>query len=336
MKLPAGLCVLLLATAAQAAEVTVLAPEDEAGTYAAIIFVQGKLVSGDVAIFEHTVARIRKAIVFLESPGGDVNAGIGMGEAIRSKGFETAVADGAACASACAITWLGGSPRYMAMHAHVGFHAPVSEDDVSAVGNGLVGYYLHEIGLSQNAVAYVMKADPQALTYLTEKDSTISQIYFNALTIDQAKRYREALDARHEDPPTPVPEQAAGSCPIIGALSDATVRALGRELICAPTTEIKAIRLDEILAQAARQASSGDVAGARDMLSKFTATIDMSSAASIAFALAETYDPNMLAAWGIRDVLSDAVLARMLYRQAMIHEPLTAKARNRLAALGNN
>ena len=37
---------------------------------------------------------------------------------------------------------------------------------------------------------------------------------------------------------------------------------------------------------------------------------------AILFALAETYDPNMLAAWGARDKAADAVKARALYRKA--------------------
>jgi hypothetical protein len=85
---------------------------------------------------------------------------------------------------------------------------------------------------------------------------------------------------------------------------------------------------EEILAPAAKRVISGDVVEARDILSKYPIT----SAASIAFALAETYDPNMLAAWSVSSISSDAPLARKLYRQSMEHEPLAAKARDRLAA----
>ncbi len=35
------------------------------------------------------------------------------------------------------------------------------------------------------------------------------------------------------------------------------------------------------------------------------------------FALAETYDPNMLAAWGTRGVAADVAKARALYRKAL-------------------
>ena len=52
---------------------------------------------------------------------------------------------------------------------------------------------------------------------------------------------------------------------------------------------------------------------------------------SISFALAETYDPNMLAAWGTRGVAADAAKARTLYRKAFGLG--VARAQNRLDAL---
>jgi hypothetical protein len=113
------------------------------------------------------------------------------------------------------------------------------------------------------------------------------------------------------------------------------IRARGRDLICSAAAGIKTVGVEEVLTQAARRVRSGDVAGAREMLSIFAAPIDTKSAASIAFALVETYDPNMLSAWGISDVPSDAPLARRLYRQAIEYEPFAAKARDRLAVLGN-
>jgi hypothetical protein len=55
-------------------------------------------------------------------------------------------------------------------------------------------------------------------------------------------------------------------------------------------------RIDGLLAQAAQRVESGDVAGAREML----AGADDGGQGAVSFALAETFDPNMLAAWGTR------------------------------------
>jgi hypothetical protein len=71
-------------------------------------------------------------------------------------------------------------------------------------------------------------------------------------------------------------------------------------------------RIDELLAQAAERIDSGDITGAREMLEG----ADDGGQGAVFFALAETYDPNMLAAWGTRGVTADAARARALYHKA--------------------
>ncbi|MGE3066318.1 MAG: hypothetical protein AB7K67_12065 [Hyphomicrobiaceae bacterium] len=70
---------------------------------------------------------------------------------------------------------------------------------------------------------------------------------------------------------------------------------------------------EEILAIAARRISTGDIKGAREIL----LSAEVEGLGPAVFALAETYDPNMLAAWGTRGLSSDAVRARALYRKAL-------------------
>src|SRR6185503_926563 len=85
--------------------------------------------------------------------------------------------------------------------------------------------------------------------------------------------------------------------------------------------------IEELLAQATQRIESGDVTGAREIL----ADADDGGQGSISFALAETYDPNMLAAWGTRGAAADAAKARALYRKALSLG--VARAQNRLDAL---
>jgi hypothetical protein len=73
--------------------------------------------------------------------------------------------------------------------------------------------------------------------------------------------------------------------------------------------------------------SSGDVIGARDML----AAAKDCAHGLVTFALAETYDPNMLSALGSRGVTSDVVRAKALYGKAL--ELGVAKANARLEGL---
>jgi hypothetical protein len=85
--------------------------------------------------------------------------------------------------------------------------------------------------------------------------------------------------------------------------------------------------LDELLANAARRIEAGDVTGAREVLAGSEAGVQ----GPAVFALAETYDPNMLAAWGTRGVGSDVARARALYAKAL--NMGVARAQSRLDAL---
>jgi hypothetical protein len=86
-------------------------------------------------------------------------------------------------------------------------------------------------------------------------------------------------------------------------------------------------RVDELLAQSAQRIDSGDITGAREMLEG----ADDGGQGAVSFALAETYDPNMLAAWGTRGVTADAAKARALYHKAF--DLGVAQAEKRLDAL---
>jgi hypothetical protein len=72
-------------------------------------------------------------------------------------------------------------------------------------------------------------------------------------------------------------------------------------------------RAEEVLAQAARRIEAGDITGARELL----AGAEVQSVGQASFALAETYDPNMLAAWGTRGAVADVAKARALYAKAL-------------------
>jgi hypothetical protein len=87
------------------------------------------------------------------------------------------------------------------------------------------------------------------------------------------------------------------------AMSIATVRA----------PDPQRARTDELLAQATRRIQTGDIGGARELL----AGADGQAQPLASFALAETYDPNMLAAWGTRGAVADVAKARALYGKAL-------------------
>ena len=73
--------------------------------------------------------------------------------------------------------------------------------------------------------------------------------------------------------------------------------------------------------------AAGDIRGARQEL----ALAASAGSVNARFALAETFDPNVLAAWGLRERVADAGTARVLYGQAF--DAGDQRAEIRLAAL---
>jgi tetratricopeptide (TPR) repeat protein len=140
-----------------------------------IIFVAGDLALGDEKKFINVALSSGDAVVVLQSPGGNLIAGIEIGRAIHLKGFATYVPDNIQCASACALAWLGGRVRYMSNSARVGFHAVYVDNGgkaaVSSSGNALVGAYLNQIGLPPPAIVYITEASPQGMQWLTFTDA---------------------------------------------------------------------------------------------------------------------------------------------------------------------
>ena len=87
-------------------------------------------------------------------------------------------------------------------------------------------------------------------------------------------------------------------------------------------------RPEDLLAQAERRIRSGDITTARDIL----VANESVAPGLMLFALAETYDPNMLAAWSApRGVSSDPLKAKALYTKAL--ELGDNRARKRLDEL---
>jgi hypothetical protein len=160
----------LVIGSAHAATISVKVP---ANGGPAIVLVDGDLEANDGDQFRSKISFLSKAIVSFRSDGGSVVAGIQIGESIRLKGFTTVVAEGARCASACAIAWLGGSTRLMSAEARVGFHAAYNSKtgQETGVGNALVGAYLTKIGLPYSAVIYITQAAPNSMTWLSITDA---------------------------------------------------------------------------------------------------------------------------------------------------------------------
>lgn len=181
-----GLAVALWAgqEGAKALDIEVIPASDGVPT---MVMVAGELEYGDDGRFRAAVAGLDSAIVFFDSIGGNLDAGIEIGKAIRMRQLSTAVAGGEACLSACALAWLAGVTRSIHERGAVGFHAVFVRDEAGGTreigaGNARAGAYLGMLGLSETAATVLMAKGPQEILLLTPEVAAalgIDVLYFH-------------------------------------------------------------------------------------------------------------------------------------------------------------
>ena len=151
-----------------------------------LLRIAGEFVAGDVERFSNAVNELKSAqfedamqsgdssqapIVIFESPGGNLDVGLEIGNRIRLRGFLTLVADDTECHSACALAWLGGVQRFIGEDALVTFHAAYRLEDErtfeDGLGNALVGSYAANLGLNRDAIVFLTSAPPDGFNALT-------------------------------------------------------------------------------------------------------------------------------------------------------------------------
>jgi ATP-dependent protease ClpP protease subunit len=147
------------------------------------VTIDGDIGPNDFAVFKAKTSPLSQAVVVIRSNGGKVLPAIQIGEMVRMKGFATYV--GEYCLSACALLWLGGTQRYMAATAQIGFHAAYNETGHEiGMANAVVGAYLTKIGLPYEAVMYATVAAPNSMKYLTAADAKRVGIDVNIINPD--------------------------------------------------------------------------------------------------------------------------------------------------------
>jgi hypothetical protein len=185
-----------------------------AGGESGIVTLTGRFDLIDSQTFRTKTASLSKAIIVFSSDGGNLDAGIKIGEAARLKGFVTMVPAGARCASACALAWLGGTRRLMGTGAHIGFHsaADVSTGALSGTGDALIGAYLNKIGLPERAILYITEKAPSDIQWLTISDA--AQIGLDVQAYQSPAKKAGPLsaskEAAPESPQASEPDQPQG------------------------------------------------------------------------------------------------------------------------------
>ena len=146
------------------------------------IYLTGEIQASDGAAFRELAGQFANAMVFLESPGGDIVPAIEIGKLIRQHGYTTVVLADGTCTSSCALIWLAGTPRYLSPEGNLGFHAGYTEEGgrrlETGVGNAVIGFYLSQLNLSEKAVIFATSASPYTIAWLNAANSGDAEIGF--------------------------------------------------------------------------------------------------------------------------------------------------------------
>jgi hypothetical protein len=190
-----------------AAEITLTHSGDHAN-----IIIRGKIEYRDDEVFRSRVANESRALIGLDSEGGNVHAAVMIGTEIRMRAFATVVLPGWECASACALIWLAGIPRGLSYSKHggvgmVGFHA--AQDVVTgeqSAANAVVGSYLGKLGLSDPAIYYLTNTPPDEIRWLMPDVAQRLGIALKVFNVD---------DDTHDVPVSPAvtPRKKNGTSP---------------------------------------------------------------------------------------------------------------------------
>ena len=170
-----GAAIVVLAKGGMAATITVHEPDGEGRVFIDVI---GHINDDDFKIFKEKTDQIspigpdhqnKQMIVTLISLGGRMYPALLIGDWIRKKGMSTFVPGDRRCASACALIWLAGRPRNVGDNSLIGFHAVYNLTSLleTGQGNAVVGAYLRDLGVGYNAIAFMTRAGPTSMEWLT-------------------------------------------------------------------------------------------------------------------------------------------------------------------------
>ncbi len=126
-----------------------------AGGSVPVVSLSGEIATGDAQAFRRATHRLDRAMVILDSAGGEVADALGIGAVIATTGFTTLVGPDIGCSSACGLVWLAGARRYMAASSGIGFHTSVRNNGAAVTS------YLADLGLDAEAVRVIATAGPQ-------------------------------------------------------------------------------------------------------------------------------------------------------------------------------
>ena len=159
------------------------------------IQLKGKVEDGDTFDLQVYISNLPKkptVVVYLNSPGGNLREGMRLGRFFFDNKIETSVETKTACASACALAFLGGRDgatgkphRTKASNAGLGFHSfsrefdnkSYSADDLKIVVQQtqsqvfVVAEYLKAIGADLDILRLMLKAQSNQMNFVSNDEA---------------------------------------------------------------------------------------------------------------------------------------------------------------------
>jgi hypothetical protein len=184
------------------------------------IYIRGVIERDDLQKFKHVIEenKITRAVVILDSSGGHVLSGIGIGNTIREKGFTTFVPNGNMCSSMCAAVWLAGTPRLLEEHSKIGFHAaaamevdssgrPTGTVRNSGWGDSLIGAYYARLGFDDWTITYMTTMPHTSIKSVSPEE--LQKMGFQVTILPANMAPLHYLNTKTPPPESPPPESSA-------------------------------------------------------------------------------------------------------------------------------
>ena len=161
-------------------------PRSESGVFrdTTLVYVDGRIDAGAPDRLSKALAGIGgKIAVWLNSPGGNLFAGMQLGRIIRKHGASTHIIDyrtllPGECYSACSLAFLGGVYRYANNGAHYGVHraslqaGPTAGDrDLGQDLSAAIRSYIREMGVDARLFDLWVKAAPDEMYLLSQQQA---------------------------------------------------------------------------------------------------------------------------------------------------------------------
>ena len=124
---------------------------------------------------------VTRGIIYLDSPGGSVNAAVTIGRYLRARSFVAAVRPEAKCLSACVLVLAGAPSRGINSEAKVGIHRPylevpqqkVSPDAIRVLYQQMlqdIRSYFHEMNVSEQLADAMLRVEPENMRLLNKDE----------------------------------------------------------------------------------------------------------------------------------------------------------------------